>query len=58
MYRARRFAEARRVFEELASVGADLETGELYRLYAERCRTLEAAPPGPEWDGVFEHTTK
>jgi adenylate cyclase len=58
LYRARRFAEARRVFEELAPVGGDGETGGLYRLYAERCRTLEAAPPGPEWDGVFEHTTK
>ena len=54
LYRQRAFPEALAVFEELKA-----ETGrDLYELYACRCRALEAAPPGPDWDGVFEHATK
>ena len=60
LYRARRFAEARAVFEELKAAWATPATGSdgLCALYAERCRTMEELPPGPEWNGVFEHTTK
>jgi len=54
LYRQGNFQEALALFEALkADTGQDL-----YELYASRCRSLEAAPPGPDWDGVFEHTTK
>jgi adenylate cyclase len=53
-YREGRFSQARRLFEELQS---QKDNG-LYELYADRCRALEVASPGPSWDGVFEHTTK
>ncbi len=53
-YRAADFATARQAFLALAA-----ETGQdLYTLYAERCDALLAAPPAPDWDGVFEHTSK
>lgn len=54
LYRARRFAEAEALFQDLHASAKD----ELCALYSGRCRALEADPPGPGWDGVFEHTTK
>ena len=30
----------------------------LYRLYLERIEAFRHSPPGPDWDGVFTHTTK
>ena len=30
----------------------------LYKLYLERIWTFKDLPPGPDWDGVFTHTTK
>ncbi len=54
LYRTGDFTPALAGMESLAA-----ETGnDLYTLYAGRCRTLIANPPGPEWNGVFEHTTK
>lgn len=54
VYRQGRFREALALFEALrADTGKDL-----YELYACRCRALETSPPGPDWNGVFEHTTK
>lgn len=53
-YRAGRFAEAHDLFEALHA-----ETGQgLYSLYAARCLDFERDPPGPDWDGSFEHTSK
>jgi len=54
LYRAARFPEALARFEALAA----RRSHGLYGLYAGRCRALEAQPPGPDWDGVFEHTSK
>jgi adenylate cyclase len=30
----------------------------IYRIYLERLARLRAEPPGPDWDGVFVHTSK
>lgn len=30
----------------------------LYAVFADRAAQLAASPPGPDWDGVFEHTSK
>jgi adenylate cyclase len=54
LYRAGRFAEALSAYETLAAAHPD----PVYAIQAGRCRTLAAAPPAGEWDGVFEHTTK
>ena len=54
LYRQGRFGKALPVFERLF---AATDNG-LYDLYACRCRTLAEDPPGPDWCGVFEHTTK
>jgi len=54
LYRAGSFGEALLAFEALDK---DFD-GELYALFAGRCRQLLATPPGPDWAGVFEHTTK
>ncbi len=45
--------------EDLLSELPESEQGtKLCRLYRERIRTFRQDPPGPEWDGVFEHTKK
>ncbi|WP_243360680.1 CHASE2 domain-containing protein [Fundidesulfovibrio terrae] len=54
LYREGRFQEALAIFEGLQAATAN----GLYELYAGRCRALAANPPGPDWSGVFEHTTK
>ena len=33
-------------------------THRLYAVFADRAAALAASPPGPDWDGVFEHTAK
>jgi adenylate cyclase len=54
-YRARRWDEAIARFREADELrGGDPPS----RRYVERCEAMRRAPPGPEWDGVFELTTK
>ncbi|MES9995299.1 CHASE2 domain-containing protein [Desulfovibrio aminophilus] len=55
LYQAARFDEAGRAFTECST-----RFGEkvLYTMYAERCETLQAQPPGADWDGVYTHKTK
>jgi adenylate cyclase len=53
LYRLGRFSQAAEIFRELENLGNGL-----YGLYRERCQALAANPPGPDWDGVFTHTTK
>jgi adenylate cyclase len=55
LYRARRWAEARGVFERLQSSGA--KDGPSV-LYLQRSRHLLANPPPADWDGVFVAETK
>lgn len=52
-YRDRRFAEAAAAFAALAGEG-DRPAA----IFATRCAALADAPPPPEWDGVFEMTSK
>jgi len=53
-YKTRDFAASLAIYTDLATrFGASL-----YSLYKERCQTLIASPPPPEWNGVFEHLTK
>nr|WP_279355917.1 adenylate/guanylate cyclase domain-containing protein [Fundidesulfovibrio agrisoli] len=53
-YREGCFREALEIFEALGRAPG----GDLYGLYAERCRNYIANPPGPDWVCVFEHTSK
>ncbi|MFN3487098.1 MAG: adenylate/guanylate cyclase domain-containing protein, partial [Planctomycetota bacterium] len=54
-FRERRWAEALAGFERvLAGRPGDRPSA----LYAERARAFMSAPPPPEWDGVFELTSK
>jgi adenylate cyclase len=55
LYRARRWPEALRLFDELGDEApADGPTA----LYRRRTRALLAAPPPADWDGVFVAETK
>jgi adenylate cyclase len=54
-YRAQRWDEAIAAFREADRLrGGDPAS----RVWAERCEAMRRAPPGPEWDGVFEMKTK
>jgi adenylate cyclase len=54
-YRAQRWDEAVARFAEVDALrGGD----PCARRYVDRCEALRRAPPGPEWDGVFEMRTK
>ena len=55
LYLARDFSGALAAFGALAAT--DPEDGPARHL-AERCRLLLAAPPAPDWDGVFNMTDK
>jgi adenylate cyclase len=55
LYRGRRWAEATRLFEELAAVSPDDGPVALYR---RRARELLAEPPASDWDGVWVARTK
>lgn len=54
LYREKRFSEARTIFEGLASSYDDRPS----RLYATRCAEYIAAPPPPDWDGVYVAKSK
>ncbi|MBA3393049.1 MAG: adenylate/guanylate cyclase domain-containing protein, partial [Deltaproteobacteria bacterium] len=51
LYRGREFAEARRLFGELANDPAAA-------VMAARCEVLAAAPPPTDWDGVYDQRSK
>jgi adenylate cyclase len=54
-YRARRWEEATRCFQR----ALDLAPGDPpSQLYLQRCKAFMAAPPPPDWDGVYAMTTK
>ncbi len=55
LYRGQTFKESGRLFAVLRGQYRDLK---LYAHYQERCATLEATPPGPDWDLVFTHESK
>jgi adenylate cyclase len=54
-YRAQRWDEAVARFREVDQLGAG---DAVSRRYLERCAAMRVAPPGPEWDGVFEMKSK
>ena len=51
LYRGRRFGEAKAAFAALAGDRAAA-------VMAARCEVLEAAPPAPDWDGVYDQRSK
>jgi adenylate cyclase len=54
-YQAQRWDEALARFGEADALrGGDPPS----RTYVERCEAMRRAPPGPEWDGVFDLKTK
>ena len=55
LYRARRWAEALRLLDEL---GAEAPTDGPIALYRRRARALLADPPPEDWDGVFVAESK
>jgi class 3 adenylate cyclase/CHASE2 domain-containing sensor protein len=56
-YRAQQWAEARRHLHACRAEAPEL-TMPLYALYEHRIREFEAAPPPPDWDGVYTATVK
>lgn len=50
LYRGQKFAEARIAFAMLMGAGED----PLAARYVKRCEMLQAVPPAPTWDGVFD----
>jgi adenylate cyclase len=54
LYKARRFAEAAARYRDLHA----RYSRKLFAVFAERALALAADPPGDDWDGVFEHTSK
>ena len=58
-YRAQRWAEALALIQQCLAVDTPrTRTRALYRCYTERIAAYQAAPPAPDWDGVFTATTK
>jgi adenylate cyclase len=47
-----------RAIETFEGVNAMDQTLYAAQLYIQRCTELKAAPPGPDWDGVFTMTSK
>jgi adenylate cyclase len=54
-YREAKFAEAEKVFRELAAEGL---APTVAALYAERCAEFLKTPPPEDWDGVWDFVTK
>jgi adenylate cyclase len=61
-YRAQRWAEASAALHEARThelaTGGPLDLSGFYTLYEQRIAGYEAAPPPPDWDGVWTPTTK
>ncbi len=55
LYREQRFEAAAAAFAEVLAARPDDGPS---RMYLDRCRDLAAAPPPPDWDGVFVMTHK
>ena len=55
LYRSQSWDQAEEMLGRLQQEEPD---SYLYGLYAERIRHFREAPPEPDWDGVFTHTTK
>lgn len=55
LYRAREFQAAAEVFGRAQALNPK---DDLLRIYIDRCAQLLAAPPGPEWSGVYQMTRK
>jgi adenylate cyclase len=55
-YRAQEWGDALKMLRVCGQ--ADLKLAELYDMYESRIASLQANPPGPDWDGVFVATTK
>ncbi len=62
LYWARQWDDAARLLAELARAAEDPQSQDwhqpLYAAYLSRIQSYQAAPPGPDWDGVFTHQTK
>jgi adenylate cyclase len=56
-YRTRQWAEALALLEVCRNQAPEILRG-FYTLYEERIANLQAFPPPPAWDGVFEALTK
>ena len=54
-YRRRAFAEAHALFDRIARAHLDDGPSAVFR---DRCDAYRAVPPSPDWDGVFEPSTK
>ncbi len=63
-FRGQRWDEARtalascRRLQAAAWLGPGFDLADLYALYEKRIAEFAAAPPGPEWDGVYVASTK
>ena len=55
LYKNQKFVEAIEIFQSVVARDSDIYAAELY---IQRSLSLQANPPGPDWDGVFTMTTK
>jgi adenylate cyclase len=54
-YQARRWEDARQLFQQTAAITAEDMPS---RLYIQRCQMFMTTPPPPDWDGVYTMPTK
>jgi adenylate cyclase len=57
-YRAQDWAGARAALTDCAAFAPAYGLEQVYAMYGERIAAFEAAPPGPDWDGVFVAESK
>nr|WP_137678205.1 adenylate/guanylate cyclase domain-containing protein [Parerythrobacter lutipelagi] len=57
-YRAQQWSGAQHLLDDDAEAYRNFGLAALLQLYRDRCTGLAAAPPGEDWDGVYQATSK
>jgi len=57
-YRRQEWAEAESLIDRCRKLANGFAVAGLYDMYVERIEAFRAAPPPPDWDGVYEAETK
>ena len=57
-YRKQQWGEALELIDRCRKLADGFDAAGLYDMYAERIEAFRAAPPAPDWNGVYEAETK
>lgn len=57
-YRSQSWAAALTALQEARNLAADMDLAGMYDMYEERIAALQATPPGPNWNAVYEAKSK